>query len=204
MSENTYNREQLYRTNLVTIYTEANPNPNSMKFMLNFMLLPAGESIDFPDKDSAELSPLAQSLFNFDFVERIFFMSNFITITKKESADWFEISPILKKHIKEYIEQGNKIFTKDPFADASDIQSDDSEAVKKIKSILEEYIKPAVEMDGGAIRFHSFDESSGLLRVELQGSCSGCPSSMVTLKAGIENLVKKLVPQVKEVVAEGI
>jgi len=204
MADNRYNRDQLYRTNLVTIYTEANPNPSSMKFMLNFMLLPSGENIDFPDKLSADSSPLAQSLFEFSFVERVFFMSNFITITKNDSAEWFEILPTLKQHIKQYVENGLPIFTKDPFAEESEIKSTDSDVVRKIKAILEEYIKPAVEMDGGAIRFHSLDETTGVLKVELQGSCSGCPSSTVTLKAGIENLVKKMIPQVKEVIAEGI
>jgi Fe-S cluster biogenesis protein NfuA len=205
MPEIGYNREQLYRTNLVTIYTEANPNPQSMKFMLNLMLMPAGESVDFPDAETAQKSPLALELFNFEYVKRVFYMNNFITITKDDAKEWNEIVPELKQFIKTYIESGKPIFPDEHAHEALDtIDTNDTETVKKIKGILDEYIKPAVEMDGGAIRFHSYNEAEGVLKVELQGSCSGCPSSTVTLKAGIENLVKRMVPGVKEVIAEGV
>ncbi|MDW7695659.1 NifU family protein [Flammeovirgaceae bacterium SG7u.111] len=187
----------------ITIYTEANPNPASMKFMLNFMLIENGESKDFPTPESAASSPLAQELFEYDFVTRVFYMSSFITVTKSEDKDWPEIIPILKKHIKEYFEAEKPVFTEaqpEVIVEANN----DSEAVKKIKGILDEYIKPAVEMDGGAIQFHSYDEITGVLKVHLQGSCSGCPSSTVTLKAGIQNLVQRMVPSVTEVIAEGV
>ncbi|GAB4344761.1 MAG: hypothetical protein OHK0038_24980 [Flammeovirgaceae bacterium] len=203
MSEVKYNRELLYKTN-VTIYTEANPNPQSMKFMLNFMLMADGVSLDFPDAQSTQKSPLAKALFEkFSYLKRVFMMSNFITLTKDESKEWVEVIPQLKAFIKDYIEAKNPIFAED-LPDEQIIINNDSEAVKKIKGILDEYIRPAVEMDGGAIQFHSFEEDKGLLKVRLQGSCSGCPSSTVTLKAGIENLMKRMVPQVKEVVSESI
>jgi Fe-S cluster biogenesis protein NfuA len=185
----------------VHLYMEANPNPNSLKFVANFMLVDDGVSFDYPNQESAENSPLAQELFNFASVERVFVASNFVTVTKSESVEWAEIQTIIRDHIKSYLEAGKKVvnakFDKDPLFDEND-----SEVVKKIKGILDEYIRPAVEQDGGAIVFHSFQD--GVVKVLLQGSCSGCPSSTVTLKAGIQNLLTRMLPEVKEVEAEGI
>lgn len=184
----------------VNLYLEANPNPNSMKFVANFMLMPDGVSLDFPTKEEASNSPLATVLFELPFVERVFFMANFITITKKESVDWMEIREELKEVIKTYLEEGKPIVNE--LNDNNQINENDSESVKKIKGILDEYIRPAVEQDGGAITFHSFE--NGVVKVLLQGSCSGCPSSTVTLKAGIENLLKRMLPEVESVEAEGV
>jgi Fe-S cluster biogenesis protein NfuA len=186
----------------VHIYMEANPNPNSLKFVANFMLTDEGVSFDFPDQSSTETSPLASELFNFAAVDRVFITSNFVTVTKKENIDWIEIQDIVRNHIKNYLESGKPAiitaaFDRDPLFDEND-----SEIVKKIKGILDEYIRPAVEQDGGAIVFHSFNE--GIVKVLLQGSCSGCPSSTITLKAGIQNLLTRMLPEVKEVQAEGI
>lgn len=185
----------------VHLYMEANPNPNSLKFVANFMLAEEGVSFDYPDVASAENSPLAQELFNFAAVQRVFIASNFVTITKSEDVDWSEVQNIFRDHIKKYLESGQTVvkasFEKDPLFDEND-----SEVVKKIKGILDEYIRPAVEQDGGAIVFHSFQD--GIVKVLLQGSCSGCPSSTVTLKAGIQNLLTRMLPEVKEVQAEGI
>lgn len=179
---------------------EANPNPNSMKFVANFMLMPDGISLDFPSKEEASNSPLATSLFELPHVERVFFMANFVTITKPESVEWLEIREEIKEVIKDYLESGKPLVNE--LEDNNQINESDSEAVKKIKGILDEYIRPAVEQDGGAITFHSFEE--GILKVLLQGSCSGCPSSTVTLKAGIENLMKRMLPEVQSVEAEGV
>ncbi|MGY6742355.1 MAG: NifU family protein [Cecembia sp.] len=185
----------------VHIYMEANPNPNSLKFVVNFMLTDDGISFDYPSSESTENSPLAKELFNFAAVERVFITSNFVTVTKKEEVEWPEIQDFIRNHIKQYLETGkaavNVVFDKDPLFDESD-----SETVKKIKGILDEYIRPAVEQDGGAIVFHSFQD--GIVKVLLQGSCSGCPSSTVTLKAGIQNLLTRMLPEVKEVQAEGV
>lgn len=185
----------------VHLYMEANPNPNSLKFVANFMLVDDGISFDYPDAASAENSPLARELFNFAAVKRVFITSNFVTVTKDEAVEWAEIQTIIRDHIKQYLEAGKAAvkasFDKDPLFDESD-----SETVKKIKGILDEYIRPAVEQDGGAIVFHSFQD--GVVKVLLQGSCSGCPSSTVTLKAGIENLLTRMLPEVKEVQAEGV
>lgn len=186
---------------VVNIYLEANPNPNSLKFVANFMLLPEGQSQDFPTLESAENSPLAQELFDYPSVKRVFYMSNFVTVTKDENTAWAEIQNDLKTHIKSYLEAGKPLFTA-AIADGNEINDSDTETEKKIKGILDEYIRPAVEQDGGAITFHSFQE--GKVKVLLQGSCSGCPSSTVTLKMGIENLLKRMLPEVKEVIAEGV
>jgi Fe-S cluster biogenesis protein NfuA len=186
----------------VHIYMEANPNPNSLKFVVNFMLTDEGVSFDYPDQSSTDTSPLANELFNFAAVDRVFITSNFVTVTKKDNIEWVEIQDIIRDHIKKYLEAGKSAvviasFEKDPL-----FNENDSETVKKIKGILDEYIRPAVEQDGGAIVFHSFNE--GIVKVLLQGSCSGCPSSTITLKAGIQNLLTRMLPEVKEVQAEGV
>lgn len=186
----------------VNLYTESNPNPNSMKFVANFMLTPENESVDYPSMESAQSSPLALALFTYPFVERVFIAANFITVTKATDQDWAEILPKLKQFIREYLEEGSPIFDLSLLTAQPEMNEQDSELVAKIKNILDEYVKPAVESDGGAISFHSFD--NGRVKVKLQGSCSGCPSSTITLKAGIENLLKRMVPEVNEVVAEGV
>lgn len=183
----------------IHLYLESNPNPNSLKFVANEMLVPEGMSFDFPDAASAAEAPLAKELFEYPFVDRVFYMSNFITVTKKEDVEWLEIQDKLKNHILQFLEAGRLILDKKAPA-ATEDGGYDSETVIKIKTILDEYIRPAVEQDGGAITFHSFED--GVVRVNLQGSCSGCPSSTVTLKAGIENLFQRLMPEeVKSVVA---
>lgn len=197
-TQDTY--KDLYKR-FVHIYTESNPNPNSMKFVANCMLVQEGDSFDFPDVQSAETSPLALELFKFSFVRRVFIAANFVTITKDEGTEWFEISDILRTFIKHYLE-GDKPVIRENTESPQAYSENDSEEVRKIKEILDEYVRPAVEQDGGAIHFRSFEE--GIVKVQLQGSCSGCPSSTVTLKAGIENLLKRMVPEVKEVVAEGV
>jgi len=174
----------------IHIYLESNPNPNSLKFVVNEMLVPEGMSFDFPDAEGTDIAPLAKELFEYPFVDRVFYMSNFVTVTKKEGVDWIEIQNTIKDHIKKFLESGRYIIeVNEPEAEAA---GEETETVRKIKAILEEYIRPAVEQDGGAITYHSFNE--GIVRVKLQGSCSGCPSSMVTLKAGIENLFKRMMP----------
>lgn len=182
----------------VHIYLESNPNPNSLKFVVNEMLVPEGLSFDFPDAESTEISPLAKELFEFEFVDRVFFASNFITVSKKDDVEWIEIQGTLKNHIKQYLEAGK--FVIEVHEPESLGTEEETETVKKIKAILEEYIRPAVEQDGGAITYHSFQD--GVVKVRLQGSCSGCPSSTVTLKAGIENLFTRMMPgEVKSVEA---
>ena len=196
--------------NNLNIYIESNPNPNSLKFVANIMLVNEGIVKDYPDIKSVKDSPLAKKLFDFEYVKRVFIMSNFITITKKENFSWEEIKLDLKDFIKKYIEEKNEIISisknESRKKSDTDINTDtdtdtDTDTIdEKIKNILEEYIKPAVEQDGGAIDFESFE--NGKVIVSLKGACSGCPSSTLTLKSGIENLLKRFVPEVKEVVAE--
>lgn len=165
------------------------------------MLVPEGMSFDFADIEAAKDSRLAHSLFEYPFVERVFVMSNFVTVTKTEDKEWLEIQEVLKNHIQGFLERGELIIDikKDIVTEEP---QEETESIKKIKNILDEYIRPAVEQDGGAITFHSFHE--GIVKVNLQGSCSGCPSSTVTLKSGIENLFKKLMPdEIKSVEAIG-
>lgn len=182
----------------MNIYLEANPNPNSLKFVANYMLVEPGRNFDFPDRESAEHAPLAAELFDYDYVRRVFYMSNFITVTKADDKEWSEIQDELKEHIQKYLESGK------PMLDASATETvvEETEIDIKIKGLLEEYVKPAVEQDGGAIEYKSFEE--GVVKVFLQGACSGCPSATVTLKMGIENLLKSQIPEVKSVEAEEV
>ena len=197
----TNNKEQMQKSP-VTLYLETNPNPNSMKFVANFMLVPEGENFDFPDAAAAEHAPLALELFKLDYVKRVFYMSNFVTVTKAEDKEWAEIKDELKTIIKSYLDAGKPLLTQTGIDNNNTVSENDSDIEKNIKNILDEYVRPAVENDGGAISFHSFHD--GVVKVLLQGSCSGCPSSTITLKAGIENLLKRMVPEVKAVEAEGI
>ncbi len=195
---------------VVSVYAEANPNPESMKLVMNVQLLPEGQSVDYPTLESAMESPLAQELFNFDYVSRVFIASNFVTITKSSNLEWTKLIPELRTFLKSYIEAGGPVFNegfvanKQTAATEGDatVTEEDAEVSKKVIDLLENYVRPAVEQDGGNITFKSYKE--GVVTVHLQGSCSGCPSATVTLKAGIENLLKRMVPEVKEVVADGV
>ncbi|CAG5004714.1 Fe/S biogenesis protein NfuA [Dyadobacter sp. CECT 9275] len=193
----------------IFVYTELSPNPNSMKFVLNFELVPEGLSFDYPSLEAAleegKVSPLAADLFQFPHVRRVFIASNFITITKDEEIAWEEVLRDTKQFIKIYFEENHPVFEQKTIdSNTLIVDARDSDTVQKIKAALDQYVRPAVESDGGAINFHSFNEDSGVVKVLLQGSCSGCPSSTLTLKAGIENLLTRMVPDVKEVVAEGV
>ena len=184
----------------VNIYTESNPNPNSMKFVVNFMLVEEGKSYDFPDRESAKDAPLAFNLFeNFSFVDRVFYMNNFVTVTKSDKVEWDEARLLISNYVKYHLEQNEPILEKDRVVEEKDVAGENGEIINKIKDVLDEYIKPAVEMDGGAITFDSFDD--GVVKVLLQGSCSGCPSSTITLKAGIESLLTRAIPEVRSVEA---
>jgi Fe-S cluster biogenesis protein NfuA len=188
----------------VSIYTEMTPNPETMKFVANKLLYP-GKSVDFQDIDSAKPSPLALELFSFPFVKSVFIASNFVTLTKTSETDWDDVKPSIRQFLKDYLEDGKVIVNEDELpaskaADGNIVLSEDGDVVKRIKELLENYVKPAVEMDGGAIQFKKFED--GVVTLMLQGSCSGCPSSMITLKSGIEGMMKRMIPEVTEVVAE--
>lgn len=189
---------------IISIYTEMTPNPETMKFVANKLLYP-GKSIDFPDADSAKPSPLATELFGFPFIKAVFIASNFVTLTKTADAEWMDVTPSVRQFLKDYLEEGKPVVNEDEVVtvkqeSSNTVLADDDDVVKRIKELLENYVKPAVEMDGGAIQFKSYND--GVVNLMMQGSCSGCPSSMITLKAGIEGMMKRMIPEVKEVVAE--
>ena len=190
---------------IISIYTEMTPNPETMKFVANKLLYP-GKSIDFPDMESAKPSPLATELFGFPFIKAVFIASNFVTLTKtSETEDWQDVIPSIRQFLKDYLEEGKVVINEEELAavkqtSSNEVSADDDGIVKRIKELLDNYVRPAVEMDGGAIQFKSYD--AGTVNLAMQGSCSGCPSSMITLKAGIEGMMKRMIPEVKEVVAE--
>ena len=189
---------------IISIYTEMTPNPETMKFVANKLLYP-GKSIDFPEPALADASPLAQELFGFPFVKAVFIASNFVTLTRNtQDTDWQEVIPSIRQFLKEYLEAGKSVIDESKIEEKPKeevvFSGDEADIVKRIQDILENYVKPAVEMDGGAIQFKSFKD--GKVNLALQGSCSGCPSSMITLKAGIEGMMKRMIPEVQEVVAE--
>jgi Fe-S cluster biogenesis protein NfuA len=177
------------------------PNPETMKFVANKLLYP-GKSIDFPDETSAAPSPLAKELFAFPFIKSVFIASNFVTLAKTPDTNWDDVIPSVRQFLKEYLEEGRVVINEDQVVKAPEaaISDSDTDVVVRIKELLENYVKPAVEMDGGAISFKGFED--GTVKLMLQGSCSGCPSSMITLKSGIEGMMKRMIPEVKEVVAE--
>lgn len=182
------------------VYSEATPNPETMKFVFNRMIFP-DQTADFPTVESTTYSPLAKNLFEFSFVQGVFIMNNFVTITRVPGVEWEEIIPIMKEFLKSYVAAGEPIVLEAPKENIKDY-GNDNVTVAQIKEILDMYIKPAVEVDGGQISFRDFE--NGIVTVELRGSCSGCPSSTVTLKRGIEGMLTRMVPAVKEVVAHSL
>ena len=200
-----FNKMTMIKTGnpIISIYTEMTPNPETMKFVANKLLYP-GKSIDFPDAESAGPSPLASELFAFPFIKAVFIASNFVTLTKTVETEWNDVIPSVREFLKQYLEEGKPIINEEELAalkpQTNQSDADDTDVVKRIKELLDNYVRPAVEMDGGAIQFRSYDD--GVVNLMLQGSCSGCPSSMITLKAGIEGMMKRMIPEVKEVVAE--
>jgi len=199
------------------IYAEATPNPASLKFVANKILInQKGASAEYKNSSETQTAPIAAKLFQFPFVKTVFISANFITITKADNIDWDDITIELRSFITEYLNNGNLIVTALPkqevaidstFTETKTISTqhnapaNDVEA--KIIEILDQYIRPAVEQDGGLITFKDLKE--GVVTVQMRGACSGCPSSTMTLKAGIEALLKRLLPDaVKEVVSEAL
>ena len=194
----------------VMLYTEQTPNPESLKFVTNRMLFKG--TADFREEELAkEWSPLGTVLFELPYVKGVYICNNFVSVTKEFNYSWEDIMLKLKDFIKKYVENGGAIVSEGFEAAMTKIEEergasyeyseDETVIVQKIKDLIDTYVKPAVEMDGGNIEFKSFD-SEGIVTVVLQGACSGCPSSTVTLKSGIEGMLKRMVPEVKEVVSE--
>lgn len=193
----------------VTVYAEMTPNPSTMKFVANKYLLITGDSAEFSSKaDAKGFSPMAEELFNFPFVKNVFIAANFITITKTDNVPWDFITMELREFVKNWISEGKDVLIQMPAPKAVTETIENSpkkeylpsEYDDAIRGLLDEYVRPAVENDGGAIEFCGFD--NGTVTVVMRGSCAGCPSSTATLKGGIENLLKSHLPEVKEVIAE--
>ena len=192
----------------ITVYAEMTPNPSTMKFVINKNILGMGESAQFNSKaETKGFSPLAEELFNLPFVDGVFFASNFVTITKTDNLSWDFITMELREFIRNWLSEGKEVLTAMP-DEKNSIQKENkpkkkyapSEYDESICQLLDEFVRPAVENDGGAIDFLGYED--GIVTVILKGACAGCPSSTATLKGGIESLLKTHLPEVKEVIAE--
>lgn len=180
------------------IQTEQTPNPATLKFLPGRDVMGSSGTADFATADAAQRSPLAEQLFTIDGVAGVFLGSDFITITKSDEKDWHLLKPAVLGAIMEHYTAGRPIVVAPAASDESEgAGEEDSEIVAQIKDLIETRVRPAVAQDGGDITFQSFED--GIVFLHLQGSCSGCPSSTATLKAGIENMLKHYVPEVVEV-----
>ncbi|PON70670.1 Iron-sulfur cluster scaffold [Trema orientale] len=185
------------------IQTQSTPNPSSLMFYPGKPVMEVG-SADFPNARAAMSSPLAKALYGIDGVTRVFFGSDFVTVTRSEDTSWDFLKPEIFAAIMDFYSSGQPIFLDSETAAAKDtaIHEDDSETVAMIKELLETRIRPAVQDDGGDIEYRGFDLETGIVKLRMQGACSGCPSSSVTLKSGIENMLMHYVPEVKGVEQE--
>lgn len=181
----------------ITVYGETTPNPAALKFVVNKMLTKS--AIEFKNIDQTNASPLVQELFKFPYVKEVFIDENYISITKYEINDWQDITLELRTFIKQYIENGGTVLDESLIIAQTELESakvenfDNLDLIsQQIISILDEYVKPAVQADGGNITFDSYNENEKVVKVILQGACSGCPSSTFTLKSGIENMLKSM------------
>ena len=173
---------------------ESTPNPDSLKFILNEKI--SEEIVEFKDRQSASRSPLALKILGFPWAKSVFLGKDFVTVTKEDWLDWDMICDPLSEMIQEHLNQGEKVLL--PKKESSKKSENETEDIKKIKEILAKDIQPAVAMDGGYIEFVSYE--NGIVYLSLQGACSGCPSSTITLKEGIENRLRQFIPNIKDVV----
>ncbi len=181
------------------IQTESTPNPATLKFLPGQTVLEAGTA-DFPSADTAEKSPLATRVFAIDGVTAVFFGNDFVTVTKSDAVEWEHVKPAILGAIMEHFQSGQPVISdgSGPTAGGhADHDGEDSDIVNQIKELLDTRVRPAVAQDGGDITFHGFDR--GVVYLHMQGACAGCPSSTLTLKMGIENLLRHYIPEVLEV-----
>jgi len=190
---------------IVSLYTESTPNPLTMKFVINRMLL-QGLSVDYVAAEAAQDSPLAQALLAFEHINGVFIKNNFVSVTKTEESVWEELIPEVREFLRAYLTDDKAVFTEDGIKNlANQVQEetkDKSDIEKQIMELINQYVQPAVEMDGGSIVFKNYDE--GVVTLGMEGACSGCPSSTITLKNGIQGLLQRMMPEgvVTEVIAE--
>ena len=189
----------------IEVYAETTPNPNVLKFVANKLIFE--KDYEFKSVEETKNAPLAANLFDFPYVKEVFLSENYVSITKLEGVEWNELSNEVRSFIKEYVAAGSILVndTQEPTATVKSSEAQEQEldeVSQKIISILDEYIRPAVAADGGNIAFESYNTETQIVSVILQGACSGCPSSTITLKNGIENMLKQLIPgKIGEVVA---
>ena len=197
----------------VTIYAEMTPNPNTMKYVADHMLVESGVVVEFLNSTEAKgYSTFAEALFNFPFITRIFIAQNFVTVYKNDMVDWSDVTMELREFIKEWLMENENPVQEIPKQVVAESNKEktistttnlapeiNTKKDQQIVDLIDEYVQPAVEQDGGAIHFQSYDEESGAVTVILKGSCSGCPSSTATLKMGIENMLRHYIPEVTEV-----
>ncbi|HKS89682.1 MAG TPA: NifU family protein [Stellaceae bacterium] len=178
------------------IQTEQTPNPASLKFLPGCTVMEKGTA-NFPDRGAAARSPLAERLFQLPEVAGVFLGADFITVTKADDSEWRQLKPAVLAAIMEHFTAGRPVVVGDGGAAADAPSEDEDEIVSQIKELLETRVRPAVAMDGGDITFEDYED--GVVYLHMQGSCSGCPSSTATLKAGIENMLRHYIPEVVEV-----
>ena len=178
------------------IQTESTPNPATLKFLPGQTVLDAGTA-DFPSSETAGSSPLAERIFAVDGVVGVFFGTDFVTVTKSDAVAWEHIKPAILGAVMEHYQSGQPVMQGEAASGHADHDGPDSEIVGQIKELLDTRVRPAVAQDGGDITFHGFDR--GVVYLHMQGACAGCPSSTLTLKMGIENLLRHYIPEVVEV-----
>jgi Fe-S cluster biogenesis protein NfuA len=180
------------------IQTESTPNPATLKFLPGQSVMDVGTA-DFPTADTAGKSPLANCIFAVEGVTGVFFGLDFVTVTKTDNTEWDHIKPSILGAIMEHYQSGQPVMGEDhkPVSGHADHDGEDGEIVLQIKELLDSRVRPAVAQDGGDITFHGFDR--GVVYLHMQGACAGCPSSTLTLKMGIENLLRHYIPEVTEV-----
>lgn len=191
------------------IQTEDTPNPQSMKFVPGQAVLGAGAlGLDFPTQESAVASPLAQMLFETDGVMSVYLGAEFVTVTKAEAVEWLHIKPAILGAIADFFTAGLPVLADGagdrsdaPATPLEDYEGEDREVVEQIIELIETRVRPAVAADGGDIVFKHFEPRTGVVFLAMQGACAGCPSSTMTLKSGIENMLKHYVPEVASVEA---
>ena len=180
------------------IQTESTPNPATLKFLPGQTVLETGTA-DFPTAEAADVSPLAKRLFSVEGVTGIFFGHDFVTVTKADGTEWDHLKPALLGCIMEHFQSGQPVMGASATVNSGHAEHDgeNAEVVGQIKELLDSRVRPAVAQDGGDITFHGFDR--GVVYLHMQGACAGCPSSTLTLKMGIENLLRHYIPEVVEV-----
>jgi Fe-S cluster biogenesis protein NfuA len=178
------------------IQTEPTPNPATLKFILGVAVMDTG-TVDFATREAAARSPLASRLYDVNGVDGVFFGGDFITVTKTDDIDWTPLKPAIMGAIMGHFTSGQPLLNEDASMSDHAESDDDDELVTQIKELLDTRVRPAVAQDGGDILFHGFER--GVVYLQLQGSCSGCPSSTATLKGGIENMLRHYIPEVIEV-----